>query len=192
MSDEPRDADVVPLLSRRPEPEQPRRRGAANGSSKAGKLAAAERRHAIIQATLAGFDHEQIARQVGVTPATVSRTLAKVMERWENDDQRSVQQLREMQVRRLERLVTAVWSEAIGSTKDGVRRPPNLKAVAEIRNLTLAQARLAGTEAPKKLEVSGEIGIALSMDELTDLDAAWSASGGDTIEGSIAELGSGA
>lgn len=189
MPDEP-SAEVVPLLRQRPDAqqttpppaEQPRKK-----TSKQGKLEAAQRRHKIIQATLAGFDADQIAAQLGTTRAVVTRTVNEQLERWQDEDRRGVTELREMQLRRLETLVRTLWPQATGQTVEGVKQAPNLKAIAEIRNLTSTQARLAGTEAPKKLEVGGDVGITISMEELADLDDAWAASGGDVLEGRLAE-----
>lgn len=182
------DAEVVPLLQRRPGPEPTERRIPPPDERRRSKVAAAERRHKVIQATLAGMDPEAIAERMEMKPAQVRRIITDQLNKWQDADARGVTELREMQIRRLERLITAVWADALGGTVEGRKRPPNLKAVAEVRALTLAQAEIAGTKAPKRIEVGGEVGLNISMDELNDLDAAWAMSGGDVLEGSIAEI----
>lgn len=158
---------------------------------KAGRVRRAQRQTQVLSMLLGGATEEEIAETLGMRRDTVVTTIRRYLKRAAEEDRAKVEHVRELQLRRIDRLVRAAWPDAVGVNTDGTRKPVSLKAVAEIRNLEALRARIAGTEAPKKVEVSGDIGIALSAEEAQRLESAWAASGGDVIESSAIELPAG-
>lgn len=161
----------------------PRDRG--KPSTRVGK---AQRRHQVVTMLLAGATEADIARTLGITSQRVSDIVAKVIEAWESSERANVEQVRALQLARIDRLVRAHWNAAIGVRDDGTTTAPSIKATAEIRNLEALRARIAGTEAAKRVEFSGSLGFTLDRDEVNRADQAWLTSGGDVLEGTATEI----
>lgn len=153
-----------------------------------GRLSQAEFRHNVIRLTLAGASQEDIAQALGATRSRVSRALNRVLDEWESQDKKRIEDVRELQLRRIDRLVRAHWNDALGIRDDGTAKPPSIRATEAIRKLEALRARIAGTEAPKKVEVTGELGLVIDAEEIDRLDAAWAGSGGNVIDGTAHEL----
>lgn len=147
-----------------------------------GRLSRAQLRHNVVTMTLAGASQAEIAEALGVTRSRVSRAVNRVLDEWEAEDRSRIEEVRELQLRRIDRLIRAHWGDAIGVRPDGTAKPPSVKATDTIRKLEALRARIAGTEAPKRLEVSGEIGVVIDAAEQARLDEAWRSSGGDVID----------
>lgn len=165
--------------------------GGAKRGSPRGRLGRAQLRHQCIQMTLAGATQDEIAAALGVTRARVSKVVNRLLEEWEQKDKQKVEQIRELQLRRLDRLERAIWNKAIGVdvADDGttIRRDASLKHIGEIRKLEALRARIAGTEAPKRVEMSGEVFV-IDQEEDDRLLRAWAHTGGAVIEGEATEL----
>lgn len=153
-----------------------------------GRLSRAQLRHNVVTMTLAGASQAEIAEALGVTRSRVSRAVNRVLDEWEAEDRSRIEEVRELQLRRIDRLVRAHWNDALGIRDDGTSKPPSIRATEAIRKLEALRARIAGTEAPKKVEVTGELGLVIDAEEIDRLDAAWAGSGGDVIDGTAHEL----
>lgn len=174
-----------------PEPTAAERRAHEPGGRRGrpqGRLSQAEFRHNVIRMTLAGASQEEIAEALKATRSRVSRALNRVLDEWESQDKKRIEDVRELQLRRIDRLVRAHWNDALGIHPDGTSKPPSLRATEAIRKLEALRARIAGTEAPKKVEVTGELGLVIDREEQERLDAAWAGSGGTVIDGTAHEL----
>lgn len=158
------------------------------GENRVTRVARAQRDHKIIAMTLAGATEEAIADALDCRVAYVRRSVTRQLERWRENDQARIEDVRNLQLARIDRLIQALWPDAVGMRDDGSKKPASPKAVGEIRQLEALRARIAGTEAPKKIELSGDIGIAMDLDEQARLEAAWAASGGEVIEGTAEEI----
>jgi hypothetical protein len=132
------------------------------------KVRQAQRRHAVLELVASGMTSDQVAdalttewakdAEPGITARAVDGIVAREMGKLERSDSRTVEALRNRQLWRLDRMVLALWNTAIASNTAPNTR---IKAVREIRNLTLAQAELAGTKAPIQHEHSGNLNVAV-------------------------------
>jgi len=97
----------------------------------------------------AGASYEQIARQVGYQSAGGAwRALRKALERLHNRE--SAEEVRQLELSRLDRLILAVWKNAIDGNGDAIDR---------VLRIMKRRAELLGLDAPKqvKMDHSGEI-----------------------------------
>ncbi len=181
--------DVTELPTRRTSPTGRDPRTAGKPSTRVSK---AQRRHQVVSLLLAGASEVDIAKALGITAARVSQIVMRVLDDWESAERANVERVRTLQLARLERLIQAHWNAAIGVRPDGTPTTPSTKAAAEIRNLEALRARIAGTEAARRVEVSGTLGFTLERDEVERADQAWLESGGgDVIDGVATELAAG-
>lgn len=155
------------------------------------RVAKALQRQKVINMLLAGATEQQIADTLDMRPSSVSKIVLAVLDAWETAEQANVEKVRTLQLARIDRMVRALWNDAVGVRSDGTATQPSLRAIAEIRNLEALRARIAGTEAAKKVEVSGSLGFHLDSDELERAEQAWLGSAGDVVEGVARELASG-
>lgn len=153
-----------------------------------GRVSRAQRRHRVVRMMLAGASELEIAQALDMRPSGVSKIVTGLLEEWESQDKAAVEALRELQLQRLDRLLQAVWPDAIGIDPQGNRKTVNLKAVDRALKIEALRARIAGTEAPRKVDLSGDFTFAMSVEEAEDLDRAWVDSGGEVLEGHAVEL----
>jgi DNA-binding CsgD family transcriptional regulator len=152
------------------------------------RVGKAQRRHQVVTMLLAGASEADIARTLKITPAAVSKIVGQVLDAWESQEQASVEKVRTLQLARIDRLIRAHWNAAIGVRDDGTTTAPSVKATAEIRNLEALRARIAGTEAARRVEFSGSLGFSLEREEVERADQAWLNSGGPVLEGTATEI----
>ncbi len=155
------------------------------------RVTKAMRRHQVVSLLLAGASEVDIAKALGITPGRVSTIVMSVLDAWESAERANVDKVRALQVARIDRLIQAHWNAAIGVRADGTATAPSVKATAEIRNLEALRARIVGTEAARKFEVSGSLGFHLEASEVERADEAWLASSSaaeDVIDAVALEL----
>lgn len=154
-----------------------------------GRVTAAKRRHEIIAMLIAGATLNEIADTLGLRPNSVSKVIIDQLEKWEQEDRASIEHVRELQVKRIDKLVRTLMPNALGLPKavGQPQREPSVKAIAEIRKLEELRSRIAGTEAPKRVEFSGEFVHSIDPAEAQRLEEVWAQSGGDVIEGTAVE-----
>jgi hypothetical protein len=166
----------LPNRRRRPD-DRPSRRPST-------KVKRAVQRQQVIQLLLGGASRQEIANALEMTPDRVSTITMQILEDWEAAEQGAVEKVRALQLARLDRLERAHWGAAIGQVvEDGTVRqvPPSLKATEAVLKIEALRARIAGTEAPRKMEVSGSVGFHLDVAEIERADRAWIESGGDVV-----------
>lgn len=177
-------ATSLPERRRRPD-DRPSRRPST-------KVKRAVERQQVIQLLLGGASRVEIATALNLTPARVSTITMQILEDWEAAEQGAVEKVRALQLARLDRLERAHWGAAIGQVVENgaVRQTaPSLKATEAILKIEQLRARIAGTEAPRKMEVSGSVGFHLDAAEIERADRAWLESGGDvTVDATASEI----
>lgn len=172
--------------------------GGPDGRRVGGRAVAAERRHRVITMLTAGASPDEIAKALGIKQSRVNTIIRAVLDTWEVADFRAVEHVKEAQLRRIDRLVSALWPRALGIPErpDAPRRSPDLKAVAEIRQLESLRADIVGTKAAKKVEFGGTIGVNVDREEVDRLEAAWLQSTAEDITEAVVvnelEAGAGA
>lgn len=170
-------AEATPAANKHP--------GAAN--IRAGRLSKAQKRNKILALRAAGGTHEQIAEVLTkqghrTTPSAVTRMLNKALEDLATEDLARVEQVRALQLERLDRMVAKLWPRVMEG---------NIKAIAEVRNIEQLRAKIAGTEAPRKIEHSGSVDHRVSREEVAQLERAWIDSTADDLPVEDAQLVSG-
>jgi hypothetical protein len=124
-------------------------------ASKAKRAQVAERRKNAIQMVLAGLDYETIAERLGYASRGAAHTdVDRALRANLADLGKEAVALREVQARRYQRLLAAVWPKALKS--DG---NDQLKAVETAARLVDRVVKLYGLAEPDKLnlDVSGQI-----------------------------------
>jgi hypothetical protein len=166
-------------------PPLPGRVGGSDGRSLRGRALAAHNRHKVMTMLVGGATPQEIARALEWKLSKVQNIVSAVLESWEDQDYREVEKVREIQLQRIDRLVRTLWPKATG----GEGRAPDLKAIAEIRQLENLRAELTGTKAAKKIELGGTLNFTVERDEIDRLEQAWTQ--GEVVDGIAHELPAG-
>ncbi|MFE3378728.1 hypothetical protein [Streptomyces anulatus] len=117
-------------------------------ASKAKRAEVAERRKNAIQMVLAGLDYETIADRLGYASRGAAHTdVDRALTSNLSDLKKEAGKLREVQARRYQRLLAAVWSKALKADTD------NLKAVETAAKLVDRIVKLYGLAEPDKLDL---------------------------------------
>ncbi|MBC9731148.1 hypothetical protein [Streptomyces sp. TRM68367] len=114
------------------------------------RLSAAERRKQALQAFLAGMDLRTIAQQVGYADASaakkaIDRAIQESIAREEAD----IDELRQLEVLRYDRLQAAWWSAAIGKDRSH-------HAARIVLECIRGRSRLTGVEAPRRINLDAQ------------------------------------
>lgn len=115
-------------------------------ASKAQRAATAERRSKAIQLKLAGMDWASIAARLGYSnKAAACKDLSRALAANLAEVGRSIEELREVELMRLDRLRVAVWAGAIAG---------DLRAVDTVLKISDRYVNLLGLAAPAHAEVT--------------------------------------
>ncbi|WP_327415412.1 hypothetical protein [Streptomyces sp. NBC_01233] len=120
-------------------------------ASKAKRAEVAERRKNAIQMVLAGLDYETIAERLGYASRGAAHTdVTRALTANLADLKKEAGTLREVQARRYQRLLAAVWPKALKG---------DLKAVETAARLTDRVVKLYGLAEPDRLDldVTGQV-----------------------------------
>lgn len=105
---------------------------------------------------IAGASYQQIGAALHITDTSAHRHVQKALERIDSKTAELAEQVRAMELKRLDALMVGIWKEAVGP--DGTMGDP--KAVETVLKVMDRRARLLGLDAAQKSEVR--------IDELTD------------------------
>jgi len=163
--------------------------GTSTSRVAANRARRAVERHKMVTMLVAGATEREVAEALTaerersgqggrVTEARVSKHLVKLLERWEQSDLSQVDNLRAVQIKRLEAMIRRLNVELVGSGK--VR----LGVVDRLAKYELLLARIAGTEKPQQHVHSGTIDHRLDREEVDRLEQVWLAS----VEGTAEEI----
>ncbi len=113
-------------------------------------IALAERQVLALKLRGSGATYEAVAAAMNISTATAWRLVKGGLDRAVREP---AAELVALECLRLDRLLQAVWPQAIGITTGG---RPNLHAVDRILAIMQRRARLLGLDAPAKTQISGE------------------------------------
>jgi hypothetical protein len=128
------------------------------------RLEAFERKLRALELRKGGATFEQIGKTLDVSTATA---YSYVMEALKETLREPADELRTLELERIDRLALALWPRAVGEREsvDGriVVHPADLRAVDRVVKLMERRAALLGLDAPQKLEQSGSNGGPISL-----------------------------
>lgn len=149
---------------------------------RAGKVSRAKRRTDVLALATAGYPADRIATTLTekyegeglgkITAKSVESIIRKALIEWQERDEANVESVRALQLARLDDLLAAVYRPA----KEG-----KLKALDRVLKIEQLRSRIAGTEAPRKLELSGRLSLGLDREEIEREEAAWRAAASDDV-----------
>lgn len=105
-----------------------------------------------IELMLAGANYSEVGRGIGLTESGARQLVLRIMNRWKAEHEEKIGLLREMEVRRMDRLFMALYSMATNT------QSPNLAASAQAVRIAERKAKLLGLDAPAQLEVGSPAG----------------------------------
>lgn len=154
------------------------------------RVSRALRRRQITKRVLEGKSNQEIAEELGTTASAVAKYLSDILATWESAERSEVDAVRALQVARLDRIVQAHAPDAFGTRLDAEGSPiaPSRGAADLILRAEALRARIVGTEAARKLEVSGSLGFHLDAEEVEREARAWASSGGDVVDSTTREI----
>ena len=107
------------------------------------KVQAAVRRKEAVDLRLQGMTYREIGQELGVTPTRARQLVAEALAAIEKDTAESAEELRRLELDRLDQLQSGLWEAAAGG---------NLKAVGAALKIMERRARLVGLDAPTRTE----------------------------------------
>lgn len=178
----PRNPDDAPPAVIALVPPKPREKPYAP-EARAGKLRAAQRRATVLRLRRSGATTEDISRamtQQGdpITATQVERIIIAALEELRGSALHDVENVRAGQLDRIDAMIAQLWPLVLDK---------NLKAIDRVTNLERLRARIAGTEAPQRVEHGGMVEHRISREEVNHLQSLWLESGG--IEGTAESIG---
>ncbi|MET7713674.1 hypothetical protein [Streptomyces sp. NPDC005407] len=116
-------------------------------ASKAQQAATAKRRAQLIALLLAGLDYDTIADKLSyASRQAATKDMCRTLAANRLEEKQQIEQLRQIEGMRLDRLQAAVWPKALKG---------DLKAVETARRLIAERIRLFGVAEPMRTELSG-------------------------------------
>lgn len=106
---------------------------------------------------LAGANYSEIGRAIGLHPSSARKMVLRIMADIAVEHKEKVEQLRELEVRRLDRLLMRVWSDAQGG---------NAQAQNTVLRIMERKAKLLGLDMPVQMEVASPGGGPLRVTEV--------------------------
>jgi hypothetical protein len=119
---------------------------------KPGRAERLERQMRCLALRRAGLSYRDIAREVGYkNPGAAHKAVMAVLEEERTE---AVEAYRKIESRRLHRLLTVVWSKAVGDLSRGVE--PDLRAVDRALQIIDRLCRVEGVYAPQSVREGGD------------------------------------
>lgn len=126
--------------------------GKGEGKASARKVAANEKQRQALELRKAGATYEEIARTVGYSGPQGAHKA--VMSALQKTLQEPADELRTLELDRLDKMQMSLWKAAIGG---------NQGAIDRVLKIMERRAKLLGIEAPQKIEVEQDIAIVLDI-----------------------------
>ncbi len=116
-----------------------------------------EKRKKCLEMREAGYSYEEIAEAMGWKGRSTARKF--VQRALKATYQEPADAVRQMELRRLDRLARGIWQQALGTpaTEDKEAEPPSLFAMDRLMKLMDRRARLLGLDAPIKVKTDQNI-----------------------------------
>jgi hypothetical protein len=119
-----------------------------------------------LEMRFAGASYEQIRQKLGIgSKATAHAVVRRAIARSRAAVRGDLDDLRDLEALRLDRLLQAAWPDAIGRVVDGARTPADTKAMQLVVKLMERRAKLLGLDAPVKTEITGANGAAIQVED---------------------------
>jgi hypothetical protein len=122
------------------------------------KVQAAVRRKEAVDLRIEGKTYREIGQELGVTPTRARQLVAEALAGLQKDTAESAEELRRLELDRLDQLQSGLWEEAAGG---------NLKAVGAALKIMERRARLVGLDAPSRTENTHGYSY---LDQMTDAE----------------------
>lgn len=136
----------------------------------------AQLRRRIIDLIVAGRTEQEVADELGIKRKRVSTIVTTVLSNWRTADIRQVEQLRTIQLARLDAAIRALMPKV----EDG-----NLAAIDSLTKVEALRAKVAGTEKPVEHRHSHDVTHRLEeRGAVENLERAWL----DSVDGSAVEV----
>ncbi len=151
-------------------------------------LMAQRRKRIILDLRSAGLTYEQVAEQstqmgYKVTANKARVIVEKALHEMARDDQKNVEQIRQLDLRRIDEAIKILWPKV---------REGNLKAMREYRAFIDQRSRLLGTYAAQKHEVHGQIDHVIDAGDHAEIarleEAFLTAAEGDIPDAEVVEV----
>lgn len=128
----------------------------------------AERRREVIQLRESGATWEAIANALekrhgleklpsGWDERYAYMDWKRELEKINRDTRESTENVRQMEVRRIDRMLRGIWQQALGG--EGVTWKQQKEAIDRVVRLQKRRAKLEGLDAPEKHEIKGDLSI---------------------------------
>lgn len=154
-----------------------------------GRVAGAKRRSEILSLAVAGADAARIAEVLterygkkgwkGIKKATVQGIINQALTEMQEADTATIEKVRALQLARLDHMLQT-WM--VKFDKPDLAENTRLRIGDRILRLERLRAKIAGTEAPRKVELSGSIALGVDEKELERDERAWLDAGGNVID----------
>ena len=113
-----------------------------------------ERRKKVAANLLGGLTYRQMAGALDVSLGTIANDVKIILGRWEREQVQDVSEWVELESRRLERMLNAIWNDAIDGKSSAIDRALRIME---------RRAKLLGLDAPSKQQISGADGSSLTV-----------------------------
>ena len=142
------------------------------GITKTEELALEKRRAIVASNLLAGLNYRDMAVALNVSLGTIAHDVGIILARWREEQVRTIGDITEIELRRLDTMLNAVWADA----KSG-----KLGHIDRVIRIDERRARILGTDAPTEANVN--LLDTRDANDLTDDELAAIASGERTNTG---------
>lgn len=109
------------------------------------RLEIENRRKVVAANILAGATYRDIARSLGVSPATIAGDVKAVQAEWREHYVKDTNDWASVQLRRLDVMISAIWEKARNGDKDAIDR---------VLKIMERQAKLLGLDQPQRIETT--------------------------------------
>jgi len=121
----------------------------AESKNSARRTQAAARTRKALDLRIAGATYERIASALGISKSAAHKAVARGMNSIRANNESTAQELRDLEVARLDRMLVGLWNGA---------RNGDAQAVDRVLRIMERRAKLLGLDSPASLEVSGPAG----------------------------------
>jgi hypothetical protein len=101
-----------------------------------------ERRAKVAALVLSGMTYREIKQEIGCSMGTISSDMKAMMEQWSNEQVQNLDDWREIELKRLDAALKAIWPQVEAG---------DLKANAAFVRLSERRSKLKGLDAPSKI-----------------------------------------
>ena len=113
-----------------------------------------QRRKLVAANLLGGMNYRELAEVCGVSIGTISSDVKIILGRWRKEQVADTSDYAQMELRRLDKALNAIWNKVI----DG-----QLDALDRFLRIQERRAKLLGLDAPNETQLSGEDGGPLAV-----------------------------